>query len=125
MAVPDIEVRRVYSDPTGRRGEYRVLVDRLWPRGVSKDDIRIDEWAVGVAPSAELRRWYGHEPARFEEFSKRYRAELRRQPAAGAVAAVREAARGRTVLVLLTATKDVDRSGATVLAGHMRRAGAT
>lgn len=121
IPAPTIEVRRVYDDPTGTRGEYRVLVDRLWPRGMSKDALGVDEWAKDVAPSTALRRWYGHVPERFGEFASRYRAELRQPQVAEAVEAVLRAARRRPTLVLLTATKDVDRSGAKVLASHLRR----
>lgn len=118
---PTIEIRRVYDDPTGARGEYRVLVDRLWPRGMAKDTLRVDEWAKDVAPSTALRRWYGHVPERFDEFASRYRAELRQPQVAEAVGAILRAARRRPTLVLLTATKEVDRSGAKVLASHLRR----
>jgi uncharacterized protein YeaO (DUF488 family) len=108
-----VEVRRVYGDDdTG--DAYRVLVDRLWPRGVSKAEAALDEWAKDGAPSAELRRWYGHEPARFDEFTRRYRDELSREPARDVVKRLRSLARQRKV-VLLTATRDVDRSGAQVL----------
>ncbi len=108
-----VEIRRVYGDrDTG--DAYRVLVDRLWPRGVSKAAAAVDEWAKDVAPSAELRRWYDHDPARFAEFGRRYRAELRRQPAREVVIRLRALAKKRRV-VLLTATRDVDRSGAQVL----------
>lgn len=107
---------RVYEDP-GRSGkEHRVLVDRLWPRGVKKDAVDLDEWAKAVAPSAELRRWYGHAPERFAEFARRYRGELTEEPGASALAALRQHAR-RHKLVLLTATRDVERSGAEVLRG--------
>ena len=76
MVKGSLEIVRVYEDAGRRRGERRVLVDRLWPRGVSKEVIDYDEWTKDVAPSSELRRWYGHEPARFSEFSRRYRREL-------------------------------------------------
>lgn len=115
MAEPNVEIVRVYDDPGRRRGEHRVLVDRLWPRGLAKEAVDHDEWAKDVAPSAELRRWYGHVPERFAEFSRRYRRELAQPPAADAVARLRAVA-ARQRLVLLTATKDVDRSGAAVLA---------
>ena len=112
-----VEVVRVYDDE-GRSGspghEFRVLVDRLWPRGVKKEALDIDEWAKDVAPSTELRRWYGHEPERFDEFSKRYRSELDAEPAAGALQSLRKE-KSRRRVVLLTATKDVPRSGAEVL----------
>jgi uncharacterized protein YeaO (DUF488 family) len=110
----DVAVVRVYEDPGRTASDYRVLVDRLWPRGLKKERADLDEWAKEVAPSDELRRWYGHEPSRFEEFARRYRAELSEGAAAQAVARLREQA-GRGRLVLLTATRDVDRSGAKVL----------
>lgn len=113
-----IEIRRVYDDPAGAEG-YRVLVDRLWPRAMSKATLQFDEWAKDVAPSTELRRWYGHDPSRFDEFSRRYHAELTKAPAASAVTSILEAARGG-LLVLLTATRDVEHSGAAVLARHLR-----
>jgi uncharacterized protein YeaO (DUF488 family) len=93
---------------------YVVFVDRLWPRGISKDDAPWDEWAKDLAPGSELRRWYGHDPARFEEFARRYREELRRPPGADAVARISGLGRKRRV-VLLTATRDIDHSGARVL----------
>ena len=114
MARSRVDVVRVYEDRGRSSHEYRVLVDRLWPRGLKKAAVDLDEWAKDVAPSDELRRWYGHVPERFDEFARDYRAELARQPAAAAVARLRhQAYRGR--LVLLTATRDVTRSGAEVL----------
>jgi uncharacterized protein YeaO (DUF488 family) len=113
-----IEVRRVYGDDSTEG--YRVLVDRLWPRGLTKAEVALDEWAKDGAPSAELRRWYGHEPARFDEFARRYRDELRRQPAKDVVERLRTLARRRKV-VLLTASRDVDRSGARVLGDVLLR----
>ena len=110
-----VEVVRVYEDLGRRPGERRVLVDRLWPRGVQKAALDFDEWAKDAAPSSELRRWYGHEPGRFSEFSRRYRAELDDDPGASAVERLRALARGHGRLVLLTATRDVERSGAAVL----------
>ena len=65
VPLPDIRVRRVYDEPSAADGA-RVLVDRIWPRGLRKDAIRLDDWARDVAPSTELRTWYGHDPARFE-----------------------------------------------------------
>ena len=118
-----IEIRRVY-DHDADDGAYRVLVDRLWPRGITKADAPIDEWAKDVAPSTELRRWYGHDPARFHEFARRYRDELRRPPASDALAQLRARASGeRTVLV--TATRDVAHSGAAVLKGVLTPRGGT
>jgi uncharacterized protein YeaO (DUF488 family) len=107
----DINLRRVYDD---RDAGYRVLVDRLWPRGITKADAALDEWLQDAAPSTELRRWYGHDGARFGEFARRYRAELRHAPASIAVRHLLELAQTRTV-TLLTATRDVEHSGARVL----------
>jgi uncharacterized protein YeaO (DUF488 family) len=111
-----VEVVRVYEDPGRSGAERRVLVDRLWPRGIRKAAVDFDEWAKDVAPSAELRRWYRHQPERFREFARRYRGELSREPAASVLQALRQQAR-RHRLVLLTATRDIERSGAEVLRG--------
>ncbi len=97
-----------------------MLVDRLWPRGVRKETLDNDEWAKDVAPSTELRRWYGHDPERFAEFSRRYRSELRDAPAKATVTRLREVA-GRRRLILLTATRDVEHSGAAVLGAVVER----
>ncbi len=114
MTEVHVEVVRVYNDPGRRPGEHRVLVDRLWPRGLTKTSIDLDVWEKDVAPSTELRRWYSHEPSRFAEFVRRYRAELVAEPAASVVSKLSELAVSRD-LVLLTATRDVERSGAAVL----------
>jgi uncharacterized protein YeaO (DUF488 family) len=71
-----IKLKRVYEQPDVKDGE-RVLVDRLWPRGVTKEKARIDLWLKEIAPSTELRRWFGHDPAKWTEFKRRYRAELK------------------------------------------------
>ena len=73
---PDVRVRRVYDEPEPEDGT-RVLVDRIWPRGLTKDKARLDQWFKQVAPSTELRKWYSHDPERFEEFGRRYREELK------------------------------------------------
>ena len=70
-----IRTRRVYESPTREDG-YRILIDRIWPRGVSKEEAKLDEWARELAVSPELRRWFGHDPAKWNEFRDRYRAEL-------------------------------------------------
>lgn len=74
----DIHLKRAYSPPSPADG-IRVLVDRLWPRGLRKSDAAIDRWLKDVAPSTELRRWFGHDPSRWDEFRRRYRAELSRE----------------------------------------------
>jgi uncharacterized protein YeaO (DUF488 family) len=111
---PEVEIRRIY-DHADDDGGYRLLVDRLWPRGVAKANAPIDEWAKDLAPSTELRRWYGHDPVKFEEFARRYRDELEQPPASEAVGRLRARAR-RQRIVLVTATRDVEHSGAWVLA---------
>lgn len=114
MVPSSIHVRRAYEPVEPGEG-YRVLVDRLWPRGIRKQEAHLDEWCKQVAPSAELRKWYGHDPQRFNEFRRRYRAELVRGEAALAVQNLRQLAK-RQPLTLVTATRDLDISGATVLA---------
>ncbi len=113
LTARSVTVKRVYGDQ-GHHGGYRVLVDRLWPRGVRKEDLDFDEWPKDLAPSDALRRWYAHDVERFSEFSRRYRSELKSQPAAETLQRIRKLA-GRRHIVLLTATKDVEHSGAEVL----------
>ncbi|GAA3524106.1 DUF488 family protein [Amycolatopsis ultiminotia] len=118
MVSPDVQVARVY-DPPAPEGGDRVLVDRLWPRGLAKAAAALDDWCRDVAPSTELRRWYGHDPARFAEFARRYRAELAEPAAAKALAGLHTRA-SRGPLTLLTATKDPTHSQAAVLANLLR-----
>jgi uncharacterized protein YeaO (DUF488 family) len=115
----DIRVRRVYDAPSPDDGA-RVLVDRIWPRGLRKDAARLDEWAKDAAPSTELRQWYGHDPAKFPEFRQRYLNEL------SGSAQRKELGRLRTLVAagpvtLLTATRDVKISQAAVLAELLRQ----
>lgn len=113
-----VQVRRAYDAP--ERGDgTRVLVDRLWPRGLAKAKADIDEWCKEVAPSTELRKWYRHDPARFTEFTRRYHAELRQAVRSDALAHLRDLAKGGT-LTLLTATKQSEISEAEVLAEMLR-----
>ena len=114
MARQVVRVRRVYEPPNADDG-VRVLVDRVWPRGVRKDAAAFDEWAKDVAPSTELRKWYGHTPEKFQEFQARYRAELATPPAQAALDHLRTLAHDGP-LTLLTATKDVAISQAAALA---------
>src|SRR6516225_5028773 len=115
----DIRVRRVYDEPSPDDGT-RVLVDRVWPRGMRKDAARLNEWAKDVAPSTGLRTWYQHDPAKLSEFRRRYAAELAEPGPRDAVARLRaEAATGP--LTLLTATKELDLSQAAVLADLLRK----
>lgn len=117
----DVRVRRVYEGPSPGDGT-RVLVDRVWPRGLRKDAARLDEWAKDAAPSTELRSWYRHDPAKFEEFRRRYTAELAQPGPAEAVGRLRTLAEQGAV-TLLTATRDLSLSQAAVLAALLREAG--
>jgi uncharacterized protein YeaO (DUF488 family) len=110
---PRVELRRVYEDIPDR-GPTRVLIDRLWPRGIAKATAPFDEWAKEVAPTTDLRRWYGHDPAKFETFAARYRQELATPPASDGVARLHALAT-EGGLVLVTATRDVEHSAAEVL----------
>ncbi|MTE15198.1 DUF488 domain-containing protein [Nocardia aurantiaca] len=117
-----VTCRRVYDEVSPADGA-RVLVDRVWPRGVRKDSLDLTEWLRDVAPSTELRKWYGHRPERFTEFRRRYLAELKTPERRAAVDHLEQIA-GRRHVTLLTATKDVDHSQAAVLADwleHSRR----
>lgn len=110
----DIRIRRAYDPPDPADGA-RVLVDRLWPRGLAKEDAHLTEWCKDAAPSTELRRWYGHRTERFEEFAERYRDELAQQPQQQeALAHLRDLAADGP-LTLLTATKDLPHGHVTVL----------
>jgi uncharacterized protein YeaO (DUF488 family) len=115
----DIRVRRVYDAPSAADGA-RVLVDRIWPRGLRKDAAHLTEWAKDAAPSTELRKWYGHDPAKFDEFRRRYLDELSGRPQRAELARLRTLAADRS-LTLLTATRDVDISQAAVLAQILRQ----
>ncbi|MFJ9912609.1 DUF488 domain-containing protein [Actinacidiphila glaucinigra] len=113
--------RRIYEDSSAQEGK-RVLVDRLWPRGVSKERAHLDEWLRDVAPSSDLRQWYHHDTERFAEFRDRYIAELEDADHRPAIQQLRDLAAHDRV-TLLTATKDVDHSEAAVLAGWLDSAG--
>jgi len=119
---PAVRVRRVY-DEAGPEDGKRVLVDRLWPRGLRKDAARLDEWAKDVAPSTELRKWYAHDPAKFAEFCRRYTAELSTGAPRAALDQLAALAAAGPV-TLLTATRDAAHSEAAVLAGLLGQPGA-
>lgn len=119
----EVRLRRVYEPASAADGK-RVLVDRVWPRGLSKEKARLDEWEKDVAPSTELRKWYGHRVEKFDEFTRRYEAELAEPGRAAALGRLRELA-GQGTLTLLTATRDVDHSQAAVLAARLRAGAGT
>lgn len=106
-----LRLKRIYDDPADEDG-LRILVDRLWPRGLGRQEARIDHWAKDVAPSTELRRWFGHDPEKWTEFHRRYEAELRSNPAG--VDALRERIGGGTA-TLLFAARDAGHNNAVVL----------
>jgi uncharacterized protein YeaO (DUF488 family) len=111
---PRVRVSRIYDEPSRLDGT-RVLVDRIWPRGVSKDKAALDDWCKQIAPSTHLRTWYAHDPKKFDEFNRRYRAELQQPERAEVLRYLRGLAKDET-LTLLTATKRADISEAAVLA---------
>jgi uncharacterized protein YeaO (DUF488 family) len=98
----------------------RILIDRLWPRGVSKTKLKLDAWPRELAPSTELRKWYGHDPARFAEFRRRYKAELAERPEQ--LSALRAMVKGRAA-TLLTAARELDLSHAGVMRSILQRKG--
>lgn len=104
-------LKRVYEDPSAEDG-YRVLVDRLWPRGVSKERAEIDEWLKDVAPTPDLRTWFGHKPERFAQFSERYAAELDGSPA---LEHLRELVKEHDTVTLVIAAKDPEHNHGLVL----------
>ena len=113
----DVRLKRVY-DPAAPADGYRVLIDRLWPRGVSREQAELDEWDRELSPSAELRKWFGHEPSRFEEFRRRYVEEL--QEDRRRIAGLRRRAREGT-LTLVYSARDTEHNDAVVLAEVLRR----
>lgn len=114
---PCIRVKRAYLPPSDEDGA-RVLVERLWPRGVRKDALRLDAWARDVAPSPALRKWFGHDPAKWDAFVARYRAELAKEPAASEVRAL--LARAATgPLTLVYGARDEEHNSAAVLRGYL------
>jgi uncharacterized protein YeaO (DUF488 family) len=112
-----LRLKRAYEPPEPSDG-YRVLIDRLWPRGVKKEEARIDEWARELAPSTELRRWFGHDPERFAEFRRRYLEELADR--GEKLRELRRRARVGTVTLVYSA-RDSEHNDAVVLAELLRR----
>lgn len=115
-----IKLKRVY-DPSSKQDGARVLVDRIWPRGVSREDAALDRWMKEVAPSAELRKWFKHDPGKWEEFRKRYEEELADR--GEAIAFLKETSR-RGTLTLVYAAKDPEHNNAAALKRYLER-GAT
>lgn len=111
MRLGRLNLKRVYEEPSSQDG-CRVLVERLWPRGLSKERAALDLWLKDVAPSAELRKWFGHDPARWAEFRKRYLQELKTKEDA---IRVLEQKRKEGAVTLLFAAHDLEHNGALVL----------
>lgn len=112
----DIVIKRAYDTPSDSDG-YRALVDRLWPRGVKKEALAVDEWCKDIAPSTELRKWFNHDPAKFEEFTVKYQNELE---ASAAAQELLSRAKGHTTLTLVYAAKDPAVNQAVVLRDYLR-----
>ena len=112
----DVQIRRAY-DPPRRDDGYRVLVDRVWPRGVSKDDLNLDEWRKEIAPSTRLRQWFGHDPERWKHFQERYFAELEKKRDS-VRDLVKRARHDRITLVY--GARDPDHNQAVALSAYLR-----
>lgn len=119
MTNSNVRLQRAYEEPTANDG-HRVLVDRVWPRGRTKEHLRLDDWARDLAPSTKLRKWFGHDPARWPEFKVRYRAELTDPDQSRTLDALAERARhGRVTLVF--GARDTEHSQARVIADELER----
>jgi uncharacterized protein YeaO (DUF488 family) len=116
-ARPAIKLKRAYDAPARPDG-YRVLVDRVWPRGVSRDALDLDDWITDVAPSTALRKWFGHDPAKWDDFRRRYFAELDAQPEA--IAGLLAACREKTVTLIFGA-KDLHHNNAVALKEYLEQ----
>jgi len=114
-----VKIKRVYDEPERGDGE-RILVDRLWPRGLSKRAAAVDQWTKELGPSDELRKWFGHDPARWREFRRRYLSELRGQRATLAALARKGK---REAVTLLFAARDTEHNNAVVLKEAIGRLG--
>lgn len=111
-----LRIKRIYDAPEATDG-YRILVDRLWPRGVSKERAALDLWLKDIAPSPDLRTWFGHKPDRFDEFIERYRLELQTNPAVGTL---RDIIHGHSTVTLLYAAHDPKINHASVLLSFLQ-----
>ncbi len=113
-----VQTKRAYESPSPQDG-YRVLVDGLWPRGMSKEKLRVDDWMRAIAPSAPLRKWYSHQPEKWEEFRRRFRAELGKAPRKELLEELVKRARKENVTLVFGA-RDAQRCNATVIAEMIR-----
>ena len=118
--MPAVRLKRAYDEPADGDG-YRILVDRLWPRGVKKTDLKLDAWAKDLAPSSQLRTWFGHDPEKWAEFRRRYRTELARDGVDGRIAELLDAARPNRIVTLIYGARDRERNEAVVLKDAFER----
>jgi uncharacterized protein YeaO (DUF488 family) len=116
----EVLLKRAYEEP-GNADGFRVLVDRLWPRGKKKDDLRLNAWVKEIAPSTELRKWFNHDPKRWLEFCKRYKVELKTAKLQKAIADTVHAARKHSKITLIFAAKDTEHNEAVVLRTLFKR----
>lgn len=114
---PTILIKRAYADASNADG-YRILVDRVWPRGITKERLHIKEWAKAIAPTTELRKWYGHLPERWPMFQEKYWAELAANPAIPEFIALHK---NISVMTLVYAAKDEDRTHAIILQKYLKQ----
>ena len=113
-----VQTKRAYDPPSPQDG-YRVLVDGLWPRGLSKEKLPVEDWVRAIAPSAPLRKWYGHKPEKWEEFRRRFRAELAKSPRKELLEGLIQRAR-REKVTLVFGARDAEHCNATVIAEMIR-----
>jgi uncharacterized protein YeaO (DUF488 family) len=116
MDVKRLQLKRAYDAPSPDDG-LRILVDRLWPRGLKRDTAKIDHWLKDVSPSAELRGWFAHDPELWTEFQKRYRAEIKKN--GDALAALTDLMKGKKRVTLLFAAKDAEHNNAVALRNYL------
>ena len=116
----EILLKRAYEKPETEDG-FRVLVDRLWPRGKKKADLRLDAWTKDIAPSTELRKWFGHDPKRWLEFCKRYRNELKNPEVRATITQTIHAAAKRNAITLIYGAKDTEHNEAIILQRIFKR----
>ena len=114
-----IRTKRIYDAPSKDDG-YRILVDRLWPRGLTKEEARIDLWLRQIAPSDELRKWYSHDPEKWEEFKKRYEQELADKK--DLLRKIKQLEKEERAVSLLYSTKETERNNAVALLGFLKKA---
>lgn len=112
-----VRIKRVYEEPSESDGT-RILVDRLWPRGMSKDKAKLDVWLKEVGPSNELRKWFGHDPAKYEEFKKRYQRELAHN---AAFAELEKIVKEKRIVTLLYSAHDTEHNQAVVIKAYLEK----